>query len=72
MIEHAKPDADDALPASPPTRPENAGAFAWAKWLLAAWAAASLLFAHGCHGPDEDHELFARFLASAARIASPN
>jgi hypothetical protein len=29
----------------------------WAKWLLAAWVAGALLFAHGCHG-DEDHELF--------------
>jgi hypothetical protein len=27
------------------------------KWLFAAWLAATLLFAHGCHG-DEDHELF--------------
>ena len=28
------------------------------KWVLAAWLLGSLLFAHGCHGPDEDHELF--------------
>lgn len=27
-------------------------------WLLAAWLAGSLLFAHGCHGADQDHELF--------------
>jgi hypothetical protein len=28
------------------------------KWSLAIGLLASLLFAHGCHGPDEDHELF--------------
>lgn len=34
-----------------------------AKWLLAALALGSLLFAHGCHG-DNDHELFTRVMAS--------
>ena len=32
-------------------------AFAGLRWLFAAWVATALLFAHGCHGPDEDHEL---------------
>lgn len=27
------------------------------KWLLAAWIVGTCLFAHGCHG-DEDDELF--------------
>jgi hypothetical protein len=34
-------------------------AVAWPRWLiLAAVAAAMMVLAHGCHGPDEDHELF--------------
>ncbi len=41
---------------------------AWVKWLLAAWVVGSLLFAHGCHGPNEDHELFTSF-TSACGIA---
>jgi hypothetical protein len=29
----------------------------WRWWLLAACLTGVLLVAHGCHGPDEDHEL---------------
>jgi hypothetical protein len=33
------------------------------RWVvLAALAAALLVLAHGCHGPDEDHELFTRWV----------
>ncbi len=32
-------------------------AYVGLRWLFAAWVATALLFAHGCHGPDEDHEL---------------
>ncbi len=27
------------------------------RWVFAVWVATAMLFAHGCHGPDEDHEL---------------
>jgi hypothetical protein len=37
------------------------------KWLLAAAFLASLLFAHGCHRGDEDHELFAMIAAIVSR-----
>ena len=45
------------------TSRDRKGAGAYLKWLLAAWVLGSLLFAHGCHGPDEDHELFTSFVA---------
>ena len=33
------------------------------RWVvLAGLAAALLVLAHGCHGPDEDHELFIRHI----------
>jgi len=34
-------------------------------------AMAIALFAHGCHGPDEDHELFVRPLHSQTSPAGP-
>lgn len=45
-----------------PTKPEvitakQRGLTTFAKCLLAAWLLGSLLFAHGCHG-NEDNELF--------------
>jgi hypothetical protein len=33
------------------------------RWIVVAWFAAGILFAHGCHGPDEDHELFTNVIA---------
>jgi hypothetical protein len=32
----------------------------WSAWLYCAVAVGILVLAHGCHGADEDHELFAR------------
>jgi hypothetical protein len=32
----------------------------WRWVLLAGLAAGLVILAHGCHGPDEDHELFIR------------
>lgn len=29
----------------------------WSWWLLAALFVGVILIGHGCHGPDEDHEL---------------
>ncbi len=43
-----------------------------AKYLLAAWVLASMLFAHGCHG-NEDNELFTacvEWVTTLARSAS--
>lgn len=37
------------------------------RWLAAALVAAYLLFAHGCHG-DEDNELFARLTNRTHRV----
>lgn len=31
----------------------------WPAWLFAAVAVGVFILAHGCHGPNEDHELFA-------------
>lgn len=47
----------DDLEARNPSRANAGGLMVVAKWLIAAFVLASLLFAHGCHG-DEDHELF--------------
>lgn len=55
-------DQDARETAYPP--PANAGGslMVFAKWLIAAFVLASLLFAHGCHG-DEDHELFTMLIS---------
>jgi hypothetical protein len=43
----------------PPTKQKPGRGFngVGLRWLMAAWLTGSLLFAHGCHG-DEDNELF--------------
>ena len=45
-----RPDADKKTP------PESRNALAWGSWLAVLALGGYLLFAHGCHG-DEDNEL---------------
>ncbi len=46
----------------------NASARSIGFWTWVAWGAACLLiFTHGCHGPDEDHELFTKPLIEFKR-----
>ena len=47
-----RPDADKKTP------PESRNALAWGSWLAVLALGGYLLFAHGCHG-DEDNELLA-------------
>ena len=57
----------DPAPSPSTLLPRRDDGSACLKWLLAAWLLGSLLFAHGCHGPDEDHELFTALVAWIAR-----
>ncbi|HZZ80062.1 MAG TPA: hypothetical protein VFE62_16230 [Gemmataceae bacterium] len=46
-------------PVKPRTAEASRFVIVLGKWFLAVGLLGSLLFAHGCHGPDDDHELFA-------------
>jgi hypothetical protein len=51
----------DAIQLDPPNHAALRRTWAWF-----ALGAALLIWAHGCHGPDEDHELFARLRGAVA------